>query len=207
MNGNSRFELGASIRSFYKTEIYENNTVIYEDEKVLCVIPEKSLVEGHLEIYSKSEEKYIDNLSIEDSSHLFFTASLATTLVFEGLQLGQQGGTNIIVKSGDSDDNPGGKLCVHVLPRKQDDSFKSLAWEPKQPSYNLDDIQKKIKDKSWGIKYAEKSEESAPIQEKVIVDKIKEDETKEESESENNLGKKEYSNHEEEISEAIKKLQ
>jgi histidine triad (HIT) family protein len=137
------------------TEIYENNTIIYEDEKVLCILPNKAITAGHLEIYSKNEEKYLENLSIEDSSHLFFTASLATTLVFEGLQLGQNGGTNIVLKSGESDDNSDGRLVVHILPRVQDDAFKNLTWEPQQPKYNLDDIQKKLKDKTWTVKYEE----------------------------------------------------
>jgi diadenosine tetraphosphate (Ap4A) HIT family hydrolase len=144
------------------TGIYESNTVVYEDEKVLCVLPENAIVDGHLEIYSKTEEKYLENLSIDDSAHLFFTASLATTLAFENLGLGQNSGTNIIVKSGESDDNPGGKLVVHILPRVENDTLKNLAWQPSQPKYNLDDVQKKLKDKTWTIKY---SEEEAPKQE------------------------------------------
>jgi histidine triad (HIT) family protein len=151
----------------YLADIYENSTVIYEDEKILTIIPEKGVVSGHLEIYSKTEEKYIENLSQEDSSHLFFAASLASTAVFEGL--GAQG-TNIIVKSGDSDDNPGGKLCVHIFPRKQDDSLQSMMWQPKQPSYDLDSIAKKIKDKTWKIKHKEdkKPERKAIIEPEII---------------------------------------
>jgi histidine triad (HIT) family protein len=185
----------------FLTDIYDGNTVIYEDEKVLCVIPEKGLVEGYVEIYSKLEEKYIENLSLENSAHLFFTASLATTLVFEGLQLGQQGGTNIIVKSGDSDDNPDGRLCVHILPRKQDDSFKSLAWQPKQPSYDLGSIQGKIKDKAWKVKYVE-SEESISVsvkQDEVSVEQTEQIEKEEEE-------KQIYKNAQEEIEEAINRI-
>ena len=64
----------------YLTPIYESEKVIYEDEKVLVVLPKEGAIEGHLEIYSKVEEKYIENLSAEDSAHLFFTASFSCSL-------------------------------------------------------------------------------------------------------------------------------
>ena len=141
----------------FLTEVNQNNTVIYEDEKVLCIVPKKGMSEGHLEIYSKLEESHIENLSISDSSHLFFVASLAANLVFEGLQLGQNGGTNIVLKSGRTDDNPSGRLCIHILPRKQDDHLKDLIWTPKPPKYDLDSIKNKISDKTWKIKYVKEA--------------------------------------------------
>ena len=149
------WHLGKGEVPSFLEDVYNSNSVIYEDEKVLCVVPEKGLTEGHIEIYSKNEEQNIENLSIEDSSHLFFTASFAATAVFEGL--GAQG-TNIIIKSGNSDDNSEGKLCLHVLPRMQDDHLQGLLWQPKQPKYNLDGIASKLKDKTWNIKYEEKKE-------------------------------------------------
>ena len=139
----------------FLTDIYQRNTVIYEDEKLVCIIPEKGAVEGHLEIYSKIEQSSISKLSIVDSIHLFSTASLASSLVFEAV--GAQG-TNIIVKSGKSDDNPQGRLSIHILPRFFDDKLKELTWEQKQPSYNLDGIYTKIKDAMWPVKYVELKE-------------------------------------------------
>lgn len=127
--------------------------VIYEDEKVLCLLSNKGVVKGHIKIYSKVEAKDIEKLSSEDSAHLFYVASYAATLLFEGLKVQ---GTNIILKSGVSDDNLDGELCLHVLPRMPEDGLnKTLLWEPKQPSYNLDDILGKLKDKTWSIKYKE----------------------------------------------------
>jgi len=131
-------------------DIYNNSKVLYEDEKVLCVIPDKNLTKGHIIIYSKSEEREVEKLSQQDSSHLFFTASLASTAVFEGLQAHA---TNIILKSGRCEDNPKGKLEIHILPRWQDDKLQGLMWESKQAKYNLDSIAKNIKDKTWNVKY------------------------------------------------------
>ena len=142
----------------YLTSIYENNSVIYEDEKVLCIVPEKGAISGHIEIYSKTEETEIKNLSYDDSAHLFFTASFAATALFEGLGAH---GTNIILKSGQSDDNSEGRLCVHVLPRTQGDSLASMHWQPKQPEYDVDAIFKKIKDQSWKIQPPKKDKPSA----------------------------------------------
>ena len=143
-------------------QIYESSTVIYEDEKVLCVIPEKGVTAGHIEIYSKNEEHDISKLSQEDSAHLFFTASFAATALFEGLQAH---GTNIILKSGVADDNPEGRLCVHVLPRVQGDGLESMYWQPKQPEYDLDAVAGKIKDKVWKIKYDSEKISASKIEE------------------------------------------
>jgi len=112
--------------------------------------------------------------------------------VFEGLKVQA---TNIILKSGTADDNPEGKLCVHVLPRMQDDGLnKTLLWEPKQPSYDLDSIMKKIKDKTWNIKYVEEKKEAKPetIAEPEVI-KLNNSEEKEDS-------------HEDEIKKAIERL-
>lgn len=107
-------------------DIRQSQKLIYEDEKVLCVSPEKPLVPGHLVVYSKEEEKDITKLSRESASHLFFTASFASTAVFEGLKAQ---GTTMVLKSGTFDDNPEQRLSVHVLPRSFDDGLK-LQWTP-----------------------------------------------------------------------------
>ena len=151
----------------FLSKIYENNDVIYEDEKVLCVIPENSLTKGHLIIYSKTEEKYIEKLSNEESAHLFFTASFASTAVFEGLGAHA---TNILLKSGESDDNPKGLLEVHVLPRWQDDHLKQINWQPKPASYDLDSVAKKIKDKADNINSMDYSKEK--VKNKIITPEV-----------------------------------
>lgn len=140
--------------------VYGDSSVLYEDEKILCVIPKESMAKGHLVIYSKNEEKFVENLPQEDSVHLFSVASLASTLVFEAFKAH---GTNIILKSGRSDDNLKEKLEIHVLPRWNDDHLNSLMWQPKQPAYDLDSVAAKIKDKSWKVKYEEKKAEEKKV--------------------------------------------
>ena len=75
---------------------------------------------------------------------------MASTAVFEGLKAHA---TNIILKSGPSDDNPNGMLAVHILPRWQDDGLQELLWKPNLPDYDLDTVASDIKDKTWNVKY------------------------------------------------------
>ncbi len=152
----------------YLQDVYAKETILYEDEQVLVVIPKKGVIKGHIQVYSKIEEKFIENLSVEEAFHLFSTASLAATLVFEGLGVH---GTNIVLKSGETDDNPDGKLCINILPRMSDDGLnQSLLWQPKEPSYDLDSVKSKIKDKTWKVKYKEedKKEETLVVEPEVV---------------------------------------
>ena len=150
-------------RPTYLKEIYENSSILFEDETVLVILAKKGLVPGHIEIYSKEEEKFIEKLSEESSTHLFSIASLASGIIFD--QLKAQG-TNIILKSGSADDNPQGRLSLHILPRtNEDDLNKTLLWAPKQSDYDLDSLVGKIKEKTWKIGYKEKKE----IKERVVL--------------------------------------
>jgi histidine triad (HIT) family protein len=124
-----------------------HGTVLYEDEKSIVTLPDKGVSAGHMEIYSKVGDDLAE-LSVEDSSHLFFVASFAATAVFEGLQAH---GTNIIVKSGKTDDNSDGKLSIHVLPRMQGDGLKIWEQKQEQPKYDLKGIASRIKDETWKI--------------------------------------------------------
>lgn len=131
-------------------EIQKKAFTVYEDQKVLVLLPQKGLVEGHLEIYSKVEGRDLEKLSIEESAYLFSVASFAASVLFESL--GVQG-TNLILKSGFTDDHPTGKLCVQVLPRRPNDSLTGLMWSPQPARYNLDGIASKIKDQVFNVKY------------------------------------------------------
>src|SRR3989344_3304421 len=119
-------------------------------ERVSCLIPEIGITENSIEIKSKIEEKDISRLSNEDAAKLFSIASISSMAVFE---IAKAEGTNILLKSGISDDNPGGNLCVYVLPRFQKDHLESMLWEQKQPDYDLEQVASKIKDKTWKIGY------------------------------------------------------
>ncbi len=140
---------GAGSIPAFLEKIHHTSTVLYEDEKVLAVLAEPAAAPGQIEIYSKHEEFFIERLPADDAVHLFTVASAAASLVFQALQAQ---GTNIILRSGKTDDHPSGRLCLQVLPRKQDDGLQELLWKPQPPSYNLDSVVSKIKDKTWKVK-------------------------------------------------------
>ncbi len=138
----------------------DEGVVIYEDEKIKAIIPNNASAKGQVTIYSKKESQYIEKLSQEDSAYLFSTASIVSKVVFEAVKAQ---GTNILLMSGITDDNPSGTLVVHILPRWQNDGLQGLLWEPKQPKYDLGEIASKIKDKVWNVKYEQKiKKESVP---------------------------------------------
>jgi histidine triad (HIT) family protein len=132
--------------------------MVYGDEKCIVCMPEVPQAIGHLVIYSTEEEKLFENISEESSSHLFFAASLASTAIFEGLGAH---GTNIILKSGESGDNPTGKLEIHILARTQNDGF-DLNWTAMNPKPNLKDIRAKISDETFVIEHQNKEKASSP---------------------------------------------
>ncbi len=131
----------------FLTNLKENNSLIYEDEKSLCISKKESICPGHFIIYSKEEKEKIENLSNESMQHLFFLASFAATASFEGLKAH---GTNIILKSGISDDNDG-MIKIHVIPRFPEDKLNFLL-NPLENKPDLIKIGKKIKDEMF---YAE----------------------------------------------------
>ncbi len=134
----------------YLGKIYEQDNVVYEDEQVLCVAPKISHGKGHLIIYSKDEEKDIRKLSQAQSSHFFFAASFASTAIFEGMKCHA---TNIVLKSGQSTDNPSGRLAIHVFGRWQGDGLETMNWKSAQTQDNLDPLQKEIKSNAFAVKY------------------------------------------------------
>ena len=158
---------GAGTIPAFLEKTSHNSIVLYEDEKVLVLLAEPAAVPGQIDIYSKQEGYSFEKLPAEDAVHLFTVASAAASLVFQALSAQ---GTNIILRSGKTDDHPSGRVCLQVLPRKQDDGLQELLWKPKPPSYNLDSIVSKIKDKTWKVKLdqAESGENKVLLKPEII---------------------------------------
>lgn len=135
--------------------------VVYEDEKALVTFPEKSLCKGHLVVHSKNEQKTFEKLDEESASHLFYVASYCSTAVFEGLGAH---GSNIILKTGESQDNEDGKLHIHILPRFSEDKV-DVTPAPLKPKPDLNPIQERIKEETFLIEHKrkKKKEEKKPL--------------------------------------------
>jgi histidine triad (HIT) family protein len=146
----ANWHLGKGNVPAHLSKIYEDNHIIYEDEQVLCIAPKVSHGKAHFILYSKDEKKDIRKLTQAQSAHLFFAASFASTALFEGLKCHA---TNIILKSGQSKDNPKEQLAVHVFGRWQEDGLEKINWQPKQTQENLDPLAKEIKSNALTVKY------------------------------------------------------
>ena len=133
---------GKGIVPEHLADVASSDDVVYEDEQVLVVAPVRAENKAHLVVYSKVEPKLIENLSQDESSHLFFAGSFASTAIFEGMGCHA---TNIILKSGVSDDNKDGQLSLHVFGLK-------INWQADQNMDGLDQVEKEIKDEMWQVK-------------------------------------------------------
>ena len=134
-------------------EHLKEKKVLYADPKAVVTLPNYPQSQGHLEVRSPIEPSLIENLSEEDCAHLFYVASYAATAVFEGLGAH---GTNIILKTGKSSDNPEGELVIHIIPRTPDDGLNFM-WTPKSGAAN-EQIASKLRDRFFYITYKPKKE-------------------------------------------------
>ena len=181
----------------FLSEIRSGQFKIYEDEKTLCVVPHNPQCIGHLVVYSNEEKELFEALDAESASHMFFVASFCSTAVYEGLGAH---GSNIILKTGVSDDNPDGKLCIHILPRFSEDGIDVLP-KPIPAKPNFDDIAAKIKDKTFMIEYELKEAKKPKEKEVINLDSKKKIISLDQKEPE----KKEFESREDEIRDAIDK--
>lgn len=152
----------------YLSDIKSESIPLYEDDKAIVFIPTKPQALGHLVVYSNINSD-LKELSKEDSAHLFYVASYCATAVFEGLGAH---GTNIVVKTGYSDDNPTGITSIHIIPRFQDDGL-DLIIPPMANKPNNDAIGEKIADKMFYIEHEVK--ESEKVEEKIVINLDKEE--------------------------------
>ncbi|MBU2560866.1 MAG: HIT family protein [Nanoarchaeota archaeon] len=132
----------------------QKQNMLYEDEIVLAVIPEKTATKGHVLVVAKDHHDNIQEIDDKELEHIFYTASFAATSLFETLEAH---GTNIIAKTG-SMIKKGGHFHIDVIARKSDDGLNFL-WTPKRlPEEEMKEAQGKIKDKCDMIGVKKKKE-------------------------------------------------
>jgi histidine triad (HIT) family protein len=121
----------------------EKKNLIYEDDNVLAMVPEKQAIEGHVQVIMKKHHKKMQDIEDAELEKAFYTASSAASSLFETLEAH---GTNILANTG-SPLKEGGHFHIDVLARKQGDDL-NLIWKPnKLADEEMGEVQKKIKDK------------------------------------------------------------
>ena len=123
--------------------VKQKKNILYEDEKVIAVVPERPATKGHVQIIAKRHCKSMQELEDKEFGHIVYSASFAATSLFENLEAQ---GTNLIANTG-GELKKEGHFHIDVLARKMDDGLNFI-WKPKQlPDEELKDVQGKIKDK------------------------------------------------------------
>jgi len=140
--------------------------VLYEDEKVVVSTPKNPQALGHMVVHSKDDPTAFENLNETSASHLWYVASYAATAVFEGLKAQ---GTNILLKTGVSDDNPKGHIELHVIPRYENDGI-DLFWTPMEDKPDTETIRQKISDELFVISHEEVKDEPVKEVKKIEFD-------------------------------------
>lgn len=145
----------------------EKKNVVYEDEKLVVVVPERSFAKGHIQVIPKTHHKNIQEITEKELEHLMYTASFAATALFENLEAQ---GTNIITNTG-GELKKEGHFHIDVLARKTGDGI-DFTWQPnKMDEEALKNVQQKIKDKCDLIG-VEKKEEKGKKEEGKNPDKV-----------------------------------
>jgi len=138
----------SSVLPSYLSEIKKESLVIFEDDQILLVSHQPQAI-GHLTIYSKIEAHDLIKLTSEQAVRIFSIASIVAQSAFETLQVQ---GTNIILKSGKSNDNPSGLLSVHILPRSQEDGL-DLIPKPMKNKGDLKSAAARINEETFFLKH------------------------------------------------------
>jgi diadenosine tetraphosphate (Ap4A) HIT family hydrolase len=154
---------GGFLKAEHLEDIDDVN-ILHVDEKIMVALPDYPVCKGHMVLYSQDEEHDFEKMDDDAVTHLMHSASLCATAAFESLKAHA---TNIIVKSGKSDDNLAGLLEVHVFPRFAEDGLDVMP-APMQEKPNLDEVLSKIKDKTFEIEYRMKNRGGK--KEKEVVD-------------------------------------
>jgi histidine triad (HIT) family protein len=152
----------------------EKKNLIYEDDNIVASVPEKQAIEGHIQVITKKHHKKMQDIEDAELEQAFYTASFAASALFETMEAH---GTNLIANTG-GPLKEGGHFHLDVIARKQGDHL-NLIWTPnKLPEDEMNDVQKKIKDKCDLIGTKKKDKEVLDLDKKE-VEKIGAEEKKE----------------------------
>jgi diadenosine tetraphosphate (Ap4A) HIT family hydrolase len=158
-------------------EIIENrHNLLYEDEKIIAIVPERQATKGHVQIISKAHHKNVQKIDEKELEHAFYAASFSASSLFETLEAH---GTNILANTG-SIIKEEGHFHLDVIARKSGDDLNFI-WTPnKVPEEEMKSVQSKIKDKCDLLGH-EKKKEIVDLDKKKI-EKIEAETGKEEKE-------------------------
>ncbi|GIU69538.1 MAG: hypothetical protein KatS3mg002_0774 [Candidatus Woesearchaeota archaeon] len=82
--------------------------ILYENDNMIIMIPEKPSTSGHLQIFPKRHVTIMEQLSDEEANYLIKAANTISMILFETLKVH---GTNILIQNGVSS----GQIIPHFF--------------------------------------------------------------------------------------------
>jgi histidine triad (HIT) family protein len=121
---------------------------VYEDDKVVAILPKNAATIGHVLLIPKDHHPIIEQVPDFIITHLFQVANKLSIVLFEGMNAL---GTNIIVNNGVAAGQTSSHFMVHIIPRRENDGL-DFTWQPKQLSQEeLATIEMKVKEETSSI--------------------------------------------------------
>ena len=146
---------------------------VYEDEKLLAVLHPTPSAKGHILVFPKKHYQIVEQMPDYEIGNLFQKINKLSIAAFEGVKAQ---GTNIIIQNGVSAGQKIPHVCVHVIPRIENDGL-NFQWQPKQLSEEeMSTVELKVKEETANIGGFETEEKKEPIQLEEKREKIKEGE-------------------------------
>ena len=113
---------------------------IYEDDEVMCIIPKRMEVYGHLLVLPKKHSEDIFSISNEELSHISLIFKKIALLLQKKLHAT---GINILHASGKDAGQSIGPLHFHIFPRFSNDGINAWPILPKNV-FDKEDVFRKI---------------------------------------------------------------
>lgn len=135
--------------------IEQKKHVLYEDEKVVALVPPKAFVAGHVVVLPREHAPIIEKVPDMVVGRMFQVVNKVGMAVFEAIGAH---GSNVLMQNGVAAGQAQNHAMVHVIPRFENDGLQ-LGWQPKQGNEEeLSTLELKFKEhtKSVGIFEKEK---------------------------------------------------
>jgi len=130
------------------TFIKNKRNLLYEDELVYAMLPEKPITLGHIFVVPKKHYPIIEQVPDYEIAPLFKIANKLSSVLFETLKIQ---GTNMIIQNGIAAGQKHAHFIINIIPRKENDNLK-LEWKPKQLSEEeMSTAELKLKDQTHNI--------------------------------------------------------
>jgi len=161
------------MKCIFCEELAKGKELLYADDDVAAVINPKPAVPGHILVFPKKHFQIIEQVPDKIVGKLFNAANELSKVVFETLHAQ---GTNIILQNGGAAGQIVPHVCLHVIPRFENDGL-SFQWKPKQlGEEEMSTIELKIKQCTEKIVFEKEREK--PIEIKEEKEEIKAEEGK-----------------------------